>query len=395
MNRIITKLFLRFLKSEQTSGLILLLCTVISIWIANGAGGEAYIDFFHKKLDLSFSEVSLNLTIEHWVNDGLMAIFFLMVGLEVERELYVGELSDFKKAILPISAAFGGMIVPAAIHLALNYGTSTQAGFAIPMATDIAFALGILSLAGKRVPISVKIFLTALAIIDDIGAILIIATMYTQTIYFGYLMAAILIFGVLLAMNRAGVENVMYYLLPGVVMWYCFLHSGVHATISGVLLAFAIPFRKNVEWNISDRLLQTLHIPVAFLIVPIFALTNTAIIIPGNIGEALTSSNSLGIIFGLIAGKLIGIFGVPLLMVKSGLAKMQEGVTWRNLVGIGLMGGIGFTMSIFITNLAFGDAELIVASKLSILLASTIAAIAGLTLFLTGEKPHRFSGTNK
>jgi NhaA family Na+:H+ antiporter len=381
-----SSLFKGFFDSEKTGGLLLVFCTLISLTIANSSVGEGYINFIHQKLGLSFGGVTLNYSIEHWINDGLMAIFFLMVGLEVERELYVGELADIKKAILPLAAAAGGIFVPALIHFLLNKGTATQSGLAIPMATDIAFALGILALAGNKVPTSVKVFLTALAIIDDIGAILVIALFYTKTVFFNYLLIAAGILLVMFVLNRFRVKNLFFYIIPGIIMWYCFLKSGVHATIAGVLLAFVIPFHKNDNENVSYHLQHHLHKPVAFVIVPIFALVNTAILIPSDIIKSLSSSNSLGIILGLAVGKLIGIFSIPFLLVKTGLARLQEGVTWKNLVGIGLLGGIGFTMSMFISNLAFSDVSLVSNSKLSILIASTFSAIAGLLVFMTNKK---------
>jgi NhaA family Na+:H+ antiporter len=381
-----SNLFKGFFESEKVAGLLLVICTIISLLIANSAAGDAYIHFMHQKLDLSVAGASLNYSIEHWVNDGLMAIFFLMVGLEVERELYVGELADFKKAILPLAAAVGGIGVPALIHYMFNSGTPTQAGFAIPMATDIAFALGILSLAGNKVPTSVKVFLTALAIIDDIGAILVIALFYTKTVVFSYLLVAAGIFSALFVLNRSKVTKLIFYILPGIVMWYCFLKSGVHATIAGVLLAFVIPFHEDDEKNVSYHLQHFLHKPVAFIIVPVFALVNTAILIPSNVVGSLATPNSVGIIVGLVVGKLIGIFTFPFLLVKAGFASLQEGITWKNLAGIGFLGGIGFTMSMFISNLAFVDAEIIITSKLSIFIASTTAALIGLIIFLTSKK---------
>jgi NhaA family Na+:H+ antiporter len=379
-------LFKAFFDSEKIAGLLLVICTIISLFIANSSFGDAYIHFIHQDIDLSFARVSLDYSTEHWVNDGLMAIFFLMVGLEVEREIYVGELADFKKAILPFAAAIGGICVPAFIHFFLNRGTETQAGFAIPMATDIAFALGILALAGKKVPISVKVFLTALAIIDDIGAILVIAFFYTKTVLFTYLLVASGILLGLFILNRLKVKNLIFYIIPGIFMWYCFLKSGVHATIAGVLLAFVIPFHNDDEENVSYHLQHFLHKPVAFIILPIFALVNTAIVLPSNISGSLSSSNSLGIILGLAVGKLIGIFMVPFILVKMGVANLQEGITWKNLAGIGLLGGIGFTMSMFISNLAYSDTALVSNSKLSILVASTIGAISGLLVFMTNKK---------
>ena len=381
-------LFNGFFESEKVAGLLLVICTIISLVVANSSFGEGYIHFIHQKVDLSFANVSLSYSVEHWVNDGLMAIFFLMVGLEVERELYVGELADFKKAILPLGAALGGICIPALIHFTLNSGTPTQSGFAIPMATDIAFALGILALAGNKVPTSVKVFLTALAIIDDIGAILVIAFFYTKTVLFTYLLVAAGILLALFVLNRLRIRNLFFYIIPGIIVWYCFLKSGVHATIAGVLLAFVIPFHNDDDENVSYHLQHFLHKPVAFIILPIFALVNTAIPIPVNIIGSLSSSNSLGIVLGLVVGKLIGIFTIPFLLVKTGVADLQEGITWKNLVGIGLLGGIGFTMSMFISNLAFTDAELVSNSKLSILIASTVAAIAGLIVFISAKKPN-------
>jgi NhaA family Na+:H+ antiporter len=378
-------LFKGFFDSEKIAGLLLVVCTVISLIVANSTIGDSYMHLMHTKLDLSFANISLNYSLEHWVNDGLMAIFFLMVGLEVERELYIGELADFKKAILPLAAAIGGICIPALIHYFLNKNTPAQPGFAIPMATDIAFALGILALAGNKVPIAVKVFLTALAIIDDIGAIIVIAIFYTKTVLFSYLLIALGILAALFVLNRLKVKHLILYILPGIIMWYCFLKSGVHATIAGVLLAFVIPFHEDDDRNISYQLQHFLHKPVAFIIVPVFALVNTAILIPPNIFASLSTSNSLGIIIGLIAGKLIGIFSIPYLLVKTGIAKLQEGINWKNLAGIGFLGGIGFTMSMFISNLAFTEAGIVTSSKLSILVASAVAAVTGLLIFLSNK----------
>jgi NhaA family Na+:H+ antiporter len=381
-----SNLFKGFFESEKVAGLLLVICTIISLVIANSAIGESYIHFMHEKVDLSFANVSLNYSVEHWVNDGLMAIFFLMVGLEVEREIYIGELADFKKAVLPLAGAVGGICIPALIHFLLNKGTATQSGFAIPMATDIAFALGILALAGNKVTTPVKVFLTALAIIDDIGAIMVIAFFYTKTVLFSYLLVAFGILTGLFILNRLKITNLIFYILPGIVMWYCFMKSGVHATIAGVLLAFVIPFHEDDDKNVSYQLQHFLHKPVAFIIVPIFALVNTAVIIPSDIIASFTTRNSSGIIIGLLAGKVIGIFSLPYLLVKAGWAQLQEGLTWKNLGGIGCLGGIGFTMSMFISNLAFADPGIVSSSKLSILFASLVGAITGLIIFIT-DKP--------
>jgi NhaA family Na+:H+ antiporter len=379
----ISTIFKEFSESAKAGGFVLLGCTLLSILLANSAIGAAYTQLFHHTLDLSFPGVSLNYSIEEWINDGLMAVFFLLVGLEIERELYVGELSGFRKAILPLLAALGGMLFPAFIHFVFNAGTHTQAGFGIPMATDIAFALGVLSLAGKRIPLSLKIFLTALAIIDDLGAISVIALFYTKGFSIYYFSAAIVIFTALFLLGKKKINFLPLYLATGIVMWYCMLKSGVHATIAGVLLAFAIPFERRKEGGVSFRLQQQLHKPVAFIIVPVFALANTAIIFPRQLLHSFTSNNSAGIITGLLLGKLAGIFLVSWLAVKLKIADLPENVHWRHLFGLSLLGGIGFTMSIFITNLAFSDNAIITASKMSILLASLVAAMLGLLVLRT------------
>lgn len=375
-----SNLFKEFLASEKASGFVLIGCTVLSLIIANSGWGESYTHFFHSKLNLSFAGLDLNYSAEHWINDGLMAIFFLLVGLEIERELYIGELSSFKNALLPVLAAAGGMLFPALIHFVLNAGTDTQAGFGIPMATDIAFALGILSLAGKRIPLSLKIFLTALAIIDDLGAIAVIAVFYTKYFSLYYFAAALLLFAALFTAGRKKMYSMPVYLLGGIIMWYCMLKSGVHATIAGVLLAFAIPFQKEKAQGLSYKLQHFLHKPVAFIILPIFALANTAIIFPEDLRSSFSSNNAIGIMAGLVLGKFAGIFIVSWLAVKMKIAQLSADVNWGHLAGVSLLGGIGFTMSIFITNLAFTDTAVVTASKMSILLASVNAAVLGLLI---------------
>ncbi|MFA7421971.1 MAG: Na+/H+ antiporter NhaA [Melioribacteraceae bacterium] len=375
-------LFKEFVESEKSSGYVLIVLTVISMLIANSSTGSEYIKMWKSYIDLSFFEVQLKYSLEHWINDGLMVIFFLLVGLEIEREIYVGELSTLRKASLPIIAALGGMIVPAAIHFGFNSGTSTQSGFGIPMATDIAFALGILSLLGNKVPLALKIFLTALAIIDDLGAIIIIALFYTNDLSIIYLFSSLAVFGILLIMNRSGVNKLTPYLILGVVMWYLMLKSGVHATISGVLLAFAIPFRKENSHNISYVLQERLHKPVAFIILPLFALANTAIILPDSILGSLTADNSLGIILGLFLGKPIGILLFSAIAVFVGVSQLPTGINWKLIYGASTLAGIGFTMSIFITNLAFVDNDIITSSKISIIVASALSAAVGLMILM-------------
>ena len=371
-------LFRNFFQSEKSGGFVLVICTIISVFIANSFLSEKYILFWHSTFDLSFWKIELNYTIEHWVNDGLMTIFFLLVGLEIERELYVGELSTFKNALLPLLAALGGMMFPALIHYVFNHGSSTQPGFGIPMATDIAFALGILSLAGKRVPVSLKVFLTALAIIDDLGAITVIALFYTKGFLAYYFFASVTIFLILFIAGKRKVYNLSFYIIGGMVMWYCMLKSGVHSTVAGVLLAFAVPFNMEDRRNPSFKLQQSLHYPVAFVILPIFVLANTAIVLPAGILSTIQSYNSIGIFLGLLVGKFIGIFMVSWLAVRLRIATLSSDLHWRHIAGVAILGGIGFTMSIFITNLAFGDRRIIIASKISILFASIIAALLGL-----------------
>jgi Na+:H+ antiporter, NhaA family len=380
--RKLSNTFNHFFDSEKSSGLLLIACTGVSLLVTNSMVGVNYSSFWRLSIG--------GLSVEHWINDGLMAIFFLFIGLELERELYVGELSDFKNALLPIIAAIGGVCFPALIHFLLNRGTPTQAGIGVPMATDIAFALGVLALLGKRVPASLKIFLTALAVMDDLAAIIVIAIFYTTKLSMVYLVGSILVFMILLALNRAfRVMRLGPYLIGGALMWFLMLKSGVHATIAGVLLAFAIPFTKKEEdeRSPSHRLEHFLHKPVAFLILPIFALANTSIVIGGEWFQGLFSSNGLGIILGLLAGKPIGITLLSYVAVALGICRLPLDLNWKHVFGAGLLGAIGFTMSIFITNLAFaGEANVIAASKMAILLASLTAGIIGfLWLKLLGK----------
>lgn len=370
----LSRTFTKFFNSEKSSGIVLIACTVISLGITNSSVGENYLAFWHSNLG--------GLSVEHWINDGLMAIFFLFIGLELEREFYNGELSDWKTAILPIAAAGGGIAVPALIHFGLNLGTATQSGMGIPMATDIAFALGVLALLGSRVPASLKVFLTALAVIDDLGAIIVIAVFYTAKLSIMYLVVALLVFAALLTLNR--IFRIMYlfpYLLGGGLMWFLMLRSGVHATIAGVLLAFTIPFahKQDDETSPSHRLENFLHTPVAFVILPVFALANTGIVLAPGWTNEVFSTNSVGIILGLVLGKPIGITVTSLALIGMGLCSLPNDVSRKHLLGAGMLGGIGFTMSIFIANLAFpGDAATITAAKVAILAASLIAGSVGL-----------------
>jgi NhaA family Na+:H+ antiporter len=365
--------FKRFFNSEKSSGILILLCTLVSLAIANSPLSEPYLHFWHLQI--------MGLSVEQWVNDGLMAIFFLFIGLELERELYSGELSDIKNALLPIFAAAGGIALPALIHFSLNMGTPTQVGMGIPMATDIAFALGVLALLGSRVPVSLKIFLTALAVMDDLGAIIVIAVFYTASLSTEYLLAAAGVFVLMVVMNRKlRVIALVPYLVGGAIMWYFMLKSGVHATIAGVMLAFAIPFsgKQDDEASPSHKLEHFLHKPVAFLILPIFAFANTGIVIGSSWAQDLSSANSMGIVTGLVIGKPLGITLLVFIAVFLGICRLPLDMNWKHVFGAGLLGGIGFTMSIFITNLAFtGAPELINASKIAILLASVTAGSVG------------------
>jgi len=376
----LTKLFSAFFNSEKAGGLILVFVTILSLILANSNWQTEYINLWH--FDLGGH------SIVHWINDGLMTIFFLLIGLELEREIYQGELSDIKNASLPIFGAIGGMIVPAGLFLLLNYGTDTQAGAGIPMATDIAFAIGILSLLGNRVPTSLKIFLTALAVIDDLGAIIVIAIFYTTSLAFTNLFIALGIFGVLLLLNRLKIHNLVPYLIGGVAMWYFMLHSGVHATITGVLLAFAVPFSNGGERSPSYILQHFLHRPVAFFILPLFAVANTCIEIGDTWQSGLGQPNSLGILAGLLIGKPLGIFLFSFIGAGLGLCVIPSDLKWKNIIGAGFLGGIGFTMSIFVTLLAFDNDDMVNNSKIAILIASFIAGIIGfIFLKLTLKTP--------
>jgi NhaA family Na+:H+ antiporter len=366
-----TRLFKDFFESEKAGGPLLLLVTLVSLALANSPIQSSYINFWKTEIG--------HHSITHWINDGLMTIFFLLIGLELEREIYGGELSNIKNAALPIFGALGGMLVPAGIFLVFNFSTLTQNGAGIPMATDIAFAIGILSLLGNRVPTSLKIFLTALAVIDDLGAILVIAIFYTETISFLYLGLAFGVMGILFILNRKNVHSLIPYLIGGAIMWYCMLNSGVHATITGVLLAFVIPYGNGGKKTSSYRLQHALHRPVAFFILPLFAIANTGIAIDSNWQEGLTHANSIGIMAGLIIGKPIGITLFALLCVKLGIGSLPKDLKWKHILGAGMLGGIGFTMSIFITLLAFKNdgVEVITYSKIAILVASFVSGTLG------------------
>ncbi|MBK8699075.1 MAG: Na+/H+ antiporter NhaA [Saprospiraceae bacterium] len=367
-----TSLFKAFFESEKAGGLILLLCTLISLIAANSSVGNYYLQGW----EFEFAGHSL----VHWINDGLMTIFFLLIGLELEREIYLGELSRIKDALLPTFAAIGGMAVPAGIYLFINAGSPYQSGAGIPMATDIAFALGILSLLGSRVPTSLKIFLTARAVIDDLGAIVIIALFYSDTLNVLNLALSMSIFSVLIVLNRLKFYGLLPYIIGGAFMWYFMLQSGIHATITGILLAFALPFGKGDAKSPSYILQHFLHKPVAFFILPIFAMANTAIIIHAGMKSMWTQPYSTGIALGLILGKTIGILTMAFVAFALGLSHIPADLNWKSILGVGLLGGIGFTMSIFITLLAFQDDAIINNIKIVILISSLLAGLFGYLL---------------
>jgi Na+:H+ antiporter, NhaA family len=374
--------FKDFFDSEKSSGILLVVCTVISLVLANAGSGSLYLRLWHAEVG--------GLSVEQWINDALMAVFFLLIGLELERELYNGELSRFKNASLPVIAALGGVIAPALIHFSLNVGTATQAGAGIPMATDIAFSLGVLALLGRRVPASLKVFVVAFAVIDDLCAIIVIAVFYTAKLSMSYLLGAVGVWIVLFILKRFKVVTLIPYLAGGVLMWFLMLKSGVHATIAGVLLAFAIPLsaKEDDATSPSHRLEHFLQKPVAFIILPIFALANTGIQIGANWAQDLTSANSLGIVSGLTLGKPIGITLLSFVAVSAGVCRLPLDLNWKHLFGAGLLGGVGFTVSIFITNLAFvGRPELVNSSKIAILLASLIAGTIGFMWLKVFGKP--------
>lgn len=366
-----------FIRTNVAGGFLLLLCVVIALITVNSSFYVVYHHFFSTPIGLTIGENTFSKDVHFWINDGLMAVFFLLVGLEIKRELLEGELSDLKKSSLPIFAALGGMIVPALIYLVFNFNSSGANGWAIPMATDIAFAIAILSLLGKRIPLSLKIFLTALAIVDDLGAILVIAIFYTQQIEFAYLFLSFIVLIILYLFNISRVKSLSLYVPLGILLWYFIYKSGIHATISGVLFAFMIPTNKGNIISPLERLEHLLNKPVAYFIMPLFALSNTDIILTNQLFISLSQPIGLGIIFGLLFGKVTGIVSFAYLSIKLKLSDLPTGITWKQLIGASFLGGIGFTMSIFIALLSFPELELQALSKLAILLASVTSGVIG------------------
>jgi len=422
----IKKPFESFLHNEVSGGIVLLVCTVIALALANSSIGHLYEEFWHNQFTIGFGENAITMGLSHWVNDFFMVIFFYVVGLEIKREMMVGELKSPKQAALPIMAALGGMIVPALIFFMFNKGTDSVHGWGIPMATDIAFALGVITLLGKRAPLPLKIFLTALAIVDDLGAVLVIAVFYTSNLHLAALGLAGIVLLILWGLNRLGVRSTIPYLIGGLLMWYLFMKSGVHTTISGVLVALITPsktkiditgFQKHVNYHMdkiktwmdpnkhittnqhqqesiqaielnckrvltpAQRNERKLHPWVTFLILPIFALANAGVRIDvSNIVADFTSPVTMGVIFGLVVGKPIGITLFSFLAVKLNMAKLPDNTNWTQLMGVACLGGIGFTMSLFVDNLAFPPvhAHYMEIAKIGILSASLLASIIGL-----------------
>ena len=377
----ITKFFKEFFSNSQSSGILLVFCVLISLMIANSSASAGFQSF----LDQSWGPYSVSV----WINDGLMAVFFLLVGLEIKRELLDGELSNFKNASLPIFAAIGGMLVPAVIFTLFNHGTEYSKGWAIPMATDIAFSLAIISMLGKSVPSAVKVFLAALAIVDDLGAIVVIAIFYTDEIHWNYLLYSGIIVAILAVLNFLKVKKHIFYLIPGCALWYFMHHSGIHATIAGVILAFCIPASKadNEEASPLEKLEHFLHIPVSYAIMPIFALVNTNITFKEGMVDGLFSNFGYGIVFGLILGKLIGINLFSFIAIKLKISSLPDKSRWVHMIGAGLLAGIGFTMSIFIALLSYKDnQDLQDSAKFAILTASVLAGFLGYLLLKSTAK---------
>ncbi|MDQ3855660.1 MAG: Na+/H+ antiporter NhaA [Chloroflexota bacterium] len=419
-----------FMHAEASGGLVLMLSAIAALVWANSAWGEAYTRLWQTKVTIGPHGYALSETLHHWINDGLMAVFFFVVGLEIKREVLVGELSSLRQASLPIAAALGGMVVPALIYTALNLAGEGAAGWGVPMATDIAFALGVMALLGSRIPTSLRIFLTGLAIADDMGAVLVIALFYTSEIHWGALGVAGGFLVLLVVANRLHVRHAIAYALLGLGLWVAFLESGVHATIAGVLLAMTIPARTRIDTasflrrgreileefdrageegsyilvngaqqaavgeleaacervqSPMQRLEHSLHPWVAFGIVPLFALANAGVQLEGDLGRTLAQPVTLGIVLGLVVGKQVGVTLVVWLAVRFGLTDLPEGASWHHINGVGWLAGIGFTMSLFVSSLAFGEGELLGAAKTGILLASLLAGVGGWLILRTAK----------
>ena len=385
----LSKPFIWFFKLEAASGLILLIAAIIALVISNSSFSNLYFDTLNQYLFVGINDFGLKLSIHHWINDLLMAIFFFFVTLEIKREFIQGELSNLKKALLPIIGAIGGMVVPALVYVFINFGnTETLNGWAIPSATDIAFSLGILSLLGSRVPISLKIFLTALAIIDDLGAILIIAFFYSGDLSISYLSLILISYILLLILNKFGVKKFMPYLIIGAFMWFFTYKSGIHATIAGVLLASTIPHRiKDKDFSLLIKLEHAISPYVAFMIMPIFAFANAGVSLEGLSLMSLLEPVPLGILLGLFVGKQIGVMLISFIAVRLGVAQMPDKSSWLSLYGVSILTGVGFTMSLFVGNLAFVEnVQYIDGVKIGVLSGSLLSTVFGYFILLYASK---------
>ncbi len=381
----ISKPFKWFFKLEAASGLVLLFAAIIALIISNSNLSDLYFSTLNKYLFIGINQFGLKLSVIHWINDALMAVFFFFVTLEIKREFLQGELSDMRQALLPIIAAVGGMVVPALIYVIINYGDpETLNGWAIPSATDIAFSLGVLSLLGRRVPLSLKVFLTALAIIDDLGAILIIAIFYSGDLSLKYLSLMFLSFLVLLFINKFNIKKFLPYLIVGLFLWDFTHNSGIHATIAGVLLAMTIPHRKKEnDFSLLLKVEHSISPYVAFGIMPLFAFANAGVSLEGLTFSSLLDKVPLGIVLGLFVGKQLGVFLFSFISIKLKIAKMPNNSNWFNLYGVGILTGIGFTMSLFVGNLAFVEnLQYMDGVKIGVLTGSLLSTIGGYFLIL-------------
>ncbi len=381
----ISKPFKWFFKLEAASGLILLISAILALIISNSAYSSYYFEYLEKYIFIGFNEIGLKLSVLHWINDALMAIFFFFVTLEIKREFLQGELSNIKQALLPIIAAVGGMVVPALVYVLINYGDpETLNGWAIPSATDIAFSLGVLSLLGKRVPLSLKVFLTALAIIDDLGAILIIAIFYSGDLNLKYLSLMFLAFIILLIINKFNIKKFLPYLIIGLFLWDFTHNSGIHATIAGVLLAMTIPHReKEKDFSLLIKVEHAISPYVAFGIMPLFAFANAGVSLEGLSLGSLLDKVPLGIVLGLFVGKQLGVFVFSYISIKLKIAQMPSNTSWYNFYGVGILTGIGFTMSLFVGNLAFVEnMQYMDGVKIGVLTGSLLSTLAGYFLIL-------------
>jgi len=385
----LSKPFKWFFQLEAASGLVLLIAAIIALIISNSSLSQLYFHSLEQYIFIGINNFGLKLSVHHWINDALMAIFFFFVTLEIKREFIRGELSNLKKAMLPIIAAIGGMVVPALLYIYINFGNSeTLNGWAIPSATDIAFSLGILSLLGSRVPISLKIFLTALAIIDDLGAILIIAFFYSGDLSINYLSLILISYLSLLALNKFGIKKFMPYLIIGIFMWFFTYKSGIHATIAGVLLATTIPHRiKDKDFSLLIKIEHAISPYVAFMIMPLFAFANAGVSLEGLSFSSLGMPVPLGILVGLFIGKQVGVMFFSFFAVRLGAAQMPDNSTWLSLYGVSVLTGIGFTMSLFVGNLAFADnTQYIEGVKIGVLAGSLLSTVFGYFLLSIASK---------